>query len=203
MKKYLFPVLPLIVLSGCAHQQSESIPQPQIATESKPIDDNIRVIRPDIYQVDTSGRADVIREGRYTLVTLMPEDGQKYLLDQSVTINMFGKKKKALTLTVQQGLQTTLTHTGLSLCSPFNSSELTLSTLFSRSLPKVHYQFGPMRLRDALQMLAGPAYEITLNDITRTVCFQQRRPVAEKKPITPSQIETKTVTTTTTEIIEE
>ena len=94
---------------------------------------------------------------------------------------MLGKKKRALTATVEQGLRTTLKDTGLSLCHGFGQNEPTLSTLYSRPLPKVHYQFGPMALRDDLQMLAGPAY------------------ATGEKP----KVETTTTTTTTTEIIEE
>lgn len=37
-----------------------------------------------------------------------------------------------------------------------------------------------MALRDALQMLAGPAYEITINDVSRTVCFKLRPAVPER-----------------------
>ncbi len=46
-------------------------------------------------------------------------------------------------------------------------------TLFS-SITKNSPKFGPIRLRDALQMLAGPAYQLTINEQTRTVCFQLR-----------------------------
>lgn len=160
-----------------------------------------RIVQPDIYHTDSSGKAEVLRDGRYTLVNISPEEGQKYLLDQSVTIDMLGKKRKTLSATVEQGLQTTLRDTGFSLCSSFNSPEPTLSTLFYLPLPRVHYQFGPMALRDAVQMLAGPGYEMTVNDVTRVICFKQRPDVPKATGGEKQQIET--ITTTVTEIIEE
>lgn len=162
-----------------------------------------RVVQPDIYIDDHPTTPEVLREGRYTLVSLSPEDGQKYLLDQSVTVTVPQHNKKVFNANVENGLTATLNNTGLALCQRFNNNEPTLPTLFSRPLPKVHYQFGPVRLREALQMLAGPAYEITLNDITRTVCFKQRSSVPQNITTRHSPIETQTVTTTITEIIEE
>ena len=208
MKKMLLTVITLAVLSGCAHRQvtdeQQALENPSIQ-QGKPqiIQPEDRIVRPDIYTDYQPERTEVLREGRYTLINFSPEDGQKYLLDQSVSVNMLGKKKRALTATVEQGLRTTLKDTGLSLCHSFNQNEPTLSTLYSRSLPKVHYQFGPMALRDALQMLAGPAYEITINDVTRTVCFKLRPSVPERSQIEKTKVETTTTTTTTTEIIEE
>lgn len=154
-------------------------------------------ILPDIYQHVDESKTQIVRQGRYTLVNTSPEDGQKYLLEQMVSVNMTPKKKRAMTATVEQGLKTTLAGTGLSLCYGSNSNQT--SPLFALPLPKVHYQFGPIKLREALQMLAGPAYYVTLNDITRTVCFETRE--------TPVDIHKKRLeiisTTTKTEVIDE
>lgn len=162
-----------------------------------------RIVQPDIYLNDHPATPEVLREGRYTLVSLAPEDGQKYLLDQSVTVTVPQHNKKVFNANVENGLSATLNNTGLALCQRFNNNEPTLPTLFSRPLPKVHYQFGPVKLREALQMLAGPAYEITLNDITRTVCFKQRSSVPQNITTRHYPIETQTITTTITEILEE
>ena len=222
MKKILLTTFALVVLSGCAHKQQTADEQQALenpvhpeSASCLPENPNIqqgqhqvlqpedRIVRPDIYTDYQPERTEVLREGRYTLINFSPEEGQKYLLDQSVTVNMLGKKKRALTATVEQGLRTTLKDTGLSLCHGFGQNEPTLSTLYSRPLPKVHYQFGPMALRDALQMLAGPAYEITINDVSRTVCFKLRPAVPERATGEKPKVETTTTTTTTTEIIEE
>ena len=159
MKKILLTTFALVVLSGCAHKQQtadeqQALENPNIQQgQHQVLQPEDRIVRPDIYTDYQPERTEVLREGRYTLINFSPEEGQKYLLDQSVTVNMLGKKKRALTATVEQGLRTTLKDTGLSLCHGFGQNESTLSTLYSRPLPKVHYQFGPMALRDALQML--------------------------------------------------
>ena len=147
MKKILLTTFALVVLSGCAHKQQtadeqQALENPNIQQgQHQVLQPEDRIVRPDIYTDYQPERTEVLREGRYTLINFSPEDGQKYLLDQSVTVNMLGKKKRALTATVEQGLRTTLKDTGLSLCHGFGQNEPTLSTLYSRPLPKVHYQF--------------------------------------------------------------
>ncbi|HDX0990438.1 TPA: hypothetical protein RNX34_002172 [Pasteurella multocida] len=198
------------VLSGCVAQntsESEVTPLPdlgnnQISTQLKPIipEPEDRVVQNDIYQYNSPSNTEVIRDGRYTLVSIAPEDGQKFLLEQVVSVNILPKNKRNFTKTVEQGLRSTLQHTGLDLCYPMGMNvDHNVSTLFSRPLPKVHYQFGPMKLYEALQMLAGPAYEMTLNEVSRTICFKTRIVPADlqKKPL--EEITTKT----TTEIIED
>lgn len=89
--------------------------------------------------------------------------------------------------------------TGLNLCvaSSFGSNAK-VGAMFNNELPKIHYQFGPIYLREALQMLAGPAYELTIDDINRIVCFKPR--VVPAKDISPVE---KVISTTTIEVIEE
>lgn len=157
-----------------------------------------RVVLPSIYQTKQLP-GEVIRQGRYALVSVSPEAGQKYLLDQLVEVNLHkGQKRKLYTANVERGLRETLQNTGFSLCHAAYPSDV--ATLFSLPLPKVHYEFGPMRLREALQMIAGPAFDVVLNDITRTICFSTRPVVVEELNVSPVE----TITTTTTEeVIEE
>lgn len=198
-----------IILTGCVHHQSQSplstvetyplsVEGSIVETSNKPIPIvTEQAVIPDIYQYSDESNTQVIRQGRYTLVNISPEEGQKYLLEQMVTVNMTPKKKQMMNATVEQGLKTTLAGTGLKLC--YGSVLNQTSSLFSLPLPKIHYQFGPIKLREALQMLAGPAYYVTLNDITRTICFKTRD--------TPIEIEKKRLeiisTTTKTEVIDE
>lgn len=210
MKKLSIAACLAFVLSGCVAQnttESEVTPLPDfgndpVNTQLKPIppEPEARVVQMDIYQYNSPLNTEVIRDGRYTLVSIAPEDGQKFLLEQVVSVNILPKNKRNFSKTVEQGLRSTLQHTGLDLCYPMGINvDHNVSTLFSRPLPKVHYQFGPMKLYEALQMIAGPAYEMTLNDVTRTVCFKTRNApvVLQKKPLE------EVTTTTTTEIIED
>lgn len=215
MKKIFLTAVSLSLLNlyGCVKQQQSTdevfpLENHQIDAVNSPASPAItpilakdRIVFPDIYQTDSAGKTEVLREGRYTLVNISPEEGQKYLLDQSVTVDMLGKKRKSISATVEQGLHAALRESGLSLCSSMGANDQGLSTLFYLPLPKVHYQFGPMALRDALQMLAGPGYEMTLNDVTRIVCFKQRPNVP--KPISGEKQTIETTTTTVTEIIED
>lgn len=205
MRKILLTAIALCLVNACSVHSTEKnmTDVPSTTSVIASPQSTERVVQPDIYIDDHPTTPEVLREGRYTLVSLSPEDGQKYLLDQSVTVTVPQHNKKVFNANVENGLTATLNNTGLALCQRFNNNEPTLPTLFSRPLPKVHYQFGPMKLREALQMLAGPAYEITLNDITRTVCFKQRSSVPQNITTRHYPIETQTVTTTITEIIEE
>lgn len=208
-KTYISLSIASAILTGCAQHQVKSnqsssdiypLPVENLSTmnmdKTEPVF-NEQVIVPDIYQYSDEQSTQIIRQGRYTLVNTSPEDGQKYLLEQMVTVNMLPKKKQTMTATVEKGLKTTLSGTGLSLCygSGFNQT----ASLFSLPLPKVHHQFGPIKLREALQMLAGPAYYLTVNDITRTVCFKMR-----DKPIDVEKKRIEIISTTTkTEVVDE
>ncbi|MCW9734201.1 PilL N-terminal domain-containing protein [Avibacterium sp. 20-15] len=213
MKKSYFSLLIIgcvsVTMLGCVQHpqqglstatETQGFPEPEVVIGQNTSPPSVKfeqVIVPDIYQSLDESKTQIIRQGRYTLVNTSPEEGQKYLLEQMVTVNMLPKKKNLNVVTVEQGLTRTLSGTGLRLCagSHFNQT----ASLFSLPLPKVHRQFGPIKLREALQMLAGPAYAMTLNAFNRTVCFTPR-----DKPI---DVETKRVeiisTTTETEVINE
>ncbi|WP_419851723.1 hypothetical protein [Actinobacillus pleuropneumoniae] len=140
----------------------------------------LRTVKEDIYTADYDPNPEVVRYNRYTLITSAPDGGQKYLLEQMVNVNMSGKRKTYQSLSVEQGIWKTLNETGYSLCNPLDPD---VKSLFNLRLPRVHYQFGPTKLRDALQMLAGEAYELTVNDANRQVCFKRRAIVPEvQKP---------------------
>lgn len=136
------------------------------------------VVKEDIYTSDYDPSPEVVRYGRYTLVTSSPEGGKKYLLDQIVNIDMRKNKGKSYPyMTVRQGMERTLEGTGYSLC---HLASFDVKNLFALPLPHVHYNFGPTKLRDALQMLAGEAFELTLNAPIRQVCFNLRSVIPEQ-----------------------
>ncbi|MEN4771388.1 pilus assembly protein PilL, partial [Duffyella gerundensis] len=63
-----------------------------------------------------------------------------------------------------------LKQSGYSLCQtgPANG------VLYRQPLPAVQYQLGPMRLRTALQVMAGAAWQLEVDDVQRVVCHSLR-----------------------------
>ncbi|AWX14706.1 pilus assembly protein PilL [Mergibacter septicus] len=124
-------------------------------------------IEPDLYKLNKNELPEVVRFDRYTLVSTAPLNSQKYLLDQLVHLNLNIKRNYS----VETGLKMLLKNSGFSLCQ---ATVPDVRTLYSHPLPKIHYKFGPMRLRNAVQMLAGNAYQASVNDVSREICFHRR-----------------------------
>ncbi|HEE4993076.1 TPA: PilL N-terminal domain-containing protein [Klebsiella pneumoniae] len=104
----------------------------------------------------------VVRYGRYTLVELAPASAQQDLLLQVVDVAIPDTR----TATVGDALRHVLLRSGYQLCSV---GEITAFN--SLPLPASHYRLGPMLLRDALLTLAGPAWDLKVDDGARRVCF--------------------------------
>lgn len=105
----------------------------------------------------------VQRYGRYTLVELAPEAAQEKLLLQVVDINL----PPAWSISVGDALNYVLLRTGYRLCDGTSEN----ASLLALPLPAAHLKVGPMVLRDALQMLAGPAWSLQTHERHRQVCF--------------------------------
>lgn len=103
----------------------------------------------------------VIRYGRYTLVELTPEPAQRDLMQQVVDVTM----PPTLEATVGAAMRHVLLGTGYQLCDSVDALPL-----FGLPLPAAHLHLGPLVLRDALQTLAGPAWDLTVDDAARQVC---------------------------------
>jgi conjugative transfer region protein (TIGR03748 family) len=107
--------------------------------------------------------AEDVRYSRYTLVstrTATDPDLLAQIVDTRIPATMTPTLKDALAYVLQR--------TGFALCAPPTPE---VETLFSRPLPAVHYRVGPTPLREALSLLAGSAYQVEVDDITRTICF--------------------------------
>ncbi|MGV8863012.1 MAG: PilL N-terminal domain-containing protein [Pseudomonas sp.] len=116
--------------------------------------------------------------GRYTLVSTAPTPEQRDLLAQIIDVSI----PSNLNPTVQDALQYVLQRSGYSLC-PITAS---VKILFTRPLPAAHYQLGPIALRDALQVLAGPAWQLTVVEVSRSICFEQQKTAIGISPIMPA-----------------
>ncbi|HHW1764633.1 TPA: PilL N-terminal domain-containing protein [Pseudomonas aeruginosa] len=117
----------------------------------------------------------VVRYGRYTLVELAPMAAQRDLLLQTVDVSM----PEDARATVGDGLRHVLKRSGYQLCETAHA----VIELYALPLPAAHLHLGPMSLRDALLTLAGPAWELHVNDRTRQVCFERTGEPAGTEPI--------------------
>lgn len=104
----------------------------------------------------------VLRSGRYTLIDLVADAPQLDLMQQIVDITF----PSPFNATVGDALRYLLLRTGYQLCeSP------AIQPLESLPLPAAHLHLGPLTLRQAAQVLSGPAWTIQVDDSTRRVCF--------------------------------
>lgn len=104
------------------------------------------------------------RYGRYTLVELVPEPAQRDLLQQAVEVSI----PPMLDASVGDAMRHVLLRSGYRLCDAPEAA-----ALYALLLPAAHLRLGPLMLRDALLTLAGPAWELSVDDVTRQVCFSR------------------------------
>lgn len=112
---------------------------------------------------------EVVHSSRYTLVSLTPDEALRYPLRQvaSHTFPVPNKKNRKV-LSRGDALHLWLTGTGYGLCLPVTKDA---RQLFNSPLPDIQRSPGPLRVDDALKIIAGPAWSMTVDEITRTVCF--------------------------------
>ncbi|UVL43164.1 PilL N-terminal domain-containing protein [Pseudomonas sp. B21-040] len=172
MERFFTPVCLLGLLSACTAHVHNTLPtDPDIDSSSNRT------------QFSTDHPAE-LRYGRYTLVSTEPTTEQRDLLAQIIEVSI----PSSLSPSVQEALQHVLQRSGYSLC-PVSAS---VRVLFTRPLPAAHYRLGPISLRRALQVLAGPAWQLTTDEVSRSVCFEQQKTdagVALITPVSPLQLE--------------
>ncbi|MGN7934070.1 PilL N-terminal domain-containing protein [Pseudomonas sp. 22447] len=165
MERFFTPVCLLGLLSACSAQIPTPLrTNPGIDSGSNPT------------QFSTDHPTE-LRYGRYTLVSTEPTTEQRDLLAQIIDVNIPSSQIPS----VQDALQYVLQRSGYSLC-PASAS---LKVLFTLPLPAVHYRLGPIPLRSALQVLAGPAWELTTDEVSRSVCFVRQKTEAGAALLTP------------------
>ncbi|WP_431712564.1 pilus assembly protein PilL [Serratia marcescens] len=163
MKKTLVvSALAAVILTGCTTQQPLQQRDASLVTPSVTVTRNVQPVSPDAY-----GQApEVVRYDRYLLVSTDPAAVQRDPLSQIIDIRIPASVKP----TVADALRYSLRQSGYTLCAtgPANG------VLYRQALPAVQYQLGPMRLRTALQVLAGPAWQLEVDDVQRVVCHSLR-----------------------------
>lgn len=136
----------------------------------------------DIYQRSP----EVVRYDRYTLVNTRPADSQRDPLNQIVDITM----PASIVKSVGDGFRYLLLESGYSLCP---SSSPVFSELLSRPLPAVQRSIGPVRLSEALQIVAGQAWRLRIDEVNREICFVLRDEYRSFAVSTPVVATAKTV----------
>lgn len=112
-----------------------------------------------------------VRQDRYTLASTRPTLEQRQPLYQLINVQI----APALHATVGEALHHILHYSGYSLC-PDNPA---VTRLFHRPLPAVHHNLGPIVLLDALTIIGGPAWRLTIDPVERSMCYVLRLPAPE------------------------
>ncbi|MDC9589434.1 PilL N-terminal domain-containing protein [Xenorhabdus sp. XENO-10] len=164
-----------VTLAGCTVPVKQPLPQPsQNSFSSVTLTRNIQSVSPDIYQQIP----EVVRYGRYLLVSTNPTEAQRDPLSQLIDIQIPASQNP----TVADAMRYVLRQSGYALCVPDKKNDI----LYRQPLPSVHAQLGPVRLRTALQVMAGPAWQLEVDEVKRVVCHHLRQgyqlPVPAKQP---------------------
>ncbi|ELS9902051.1 TcpQ domain-containing protein [Salmonella enterica] len=149
--------LPLVI-AGCAQQTSTSTARDSAFAQS---------LRPPVFSDIYQRSPEVTRRCRYTLVSVKSADAQREPLNQLIDITMPGQ----LVNSVGDGFRYLLFQSGYSLCGRYGAD---FAELLKRPLPAVQRKIGPMRLSEALQVVAGPAWRMSVDEVNREVCFVLR-----------------------------
>lgn len=151
--KYIFLIfitISSICLTACVKKQLLQI---------KPVE-----LNPVKYEDYQNKKNEVISYDRYTLVNVGASEDQRLVLNQIIDISI----PSNMITTVSGGMNHLLKQSGFALCQ----DNLLQQTLFNKPLPLIQYKLGPIRLGDALQIMAGPAFQLTIDNVERNVCFQ-------------------------------
>ncbi|MDG0300257.1 response regulator [Klebsiella quasipneumoniae] len=140
-------VITLLMLGGCKSPQQPVAPALEPATPPAP---------------------EVVRYDRYLLINTRPDEAQRNPLHQIVNINL----PLNLKLTVGDAFTWLLKQSGYSLCVDDHPTQF----LAGKPLPLSQYRLGPMRLEEALKMLAGPSWLMQTDVLNREVCFHLNTP---------------------------
>lgn len=152
------------LVAGCAIQKAEQPPKPAFDSSRNP-----EWLSPDIYPNGATPEKDqVVRYGRYTMVSTEPDAGQRDLMAQIIDVTI----PSSMNPSVRDAMLYVVDRSGYALCSP---SAQHVEILYTRPLPAAQYKLGPMTLRNTLQVLAGPAWQVKVDEVNRQVCFVLRQ----------------------------
>ncbi|MDC9615866.1 PilL N-terminal domain-containing protein [Xenorhabdus khoisanae] len=167
-----------VIMTGCTAPVKPPQSHPSKATfPSVTLTRNVQSASPDIY----GQKPEVVRYGRYLLISTDPTEAQRDPLSQLIDIHI----PVSLKPTVADAMRYVLRQSGYTLCAPEKTNDI----LYRQPLPAVHTQLGPVRLRTALQIMAGPAWQLDVDEVQRVVCHHLRQGYQLPIPAKPSQQE--------------
>ncbi|MFC0227670.1 PFGI-1 class ICE element type IV pilus protein PilL2 [Serratia aquatilis] len=155
-------LLAAAVLTGCVKSQKNLPRDPVSPLAGVQLSSNVQSAQPDLFATPL----EVVRYDRYLLVSTSPSQAQRAPLEQVIDIRI----PASLSPTVADAMRYALRQSGFSLCSITSANRV----LYNQALPAVHYQLGPIRLSEALQILAGPAWQLEVDAVQRVVCHSLR-----------------------------
>ena len=112
-------------------------------------------------------QANDLQVGRYSLITATPTQAQAALLAATITVR-FPERIQ----TVGEAVPYLLQRSGYRLATAESIGPDT-AALFALPLPAVHRNLGPMTLRDALEILVGPAFHLVQDPVHRLITFER------------------------------
>src|SRR3990167_5063536 len=152
----------LALIASCTTQTAQT-PKPAFDSSRNP-----DMLTPDLYPGGAVPEKEpVVRYGRYTLVSTLPDSGQRDLMAQIIDISIPANMHP----NVHEAMQYVVDRSGYTLCSADSGH---VNILYTRPLPAAQYKLGPMTLRNTLQVLAGPAWQVKVDEVNRQVCYVLR-----------------------------
>lgn len=162
MTRQLTTLTLCLLLASCTTHKAEP---------ARPAFDSSRnpdLLSPDLYPNGVQPEKEpVVRYGRYTLVSTQPDAGQRDLMAQIIDVTI----PSSMNPSVKDAMQYVMSRSGYSLC-PAEAGHVNI--LYTRPLPAAQYKLGPMTLRNTLQVLSGPAWQVKVDEVARQVCFVLR-----------------------------
>ncbi len=141
--------LTLSFLAGCASTPSSLTPNEHVAEIANVMEPPLSVV--------------MMPTARYTLVELRPDAGQQNLQQQIIDLRIPATNATS----VGDSIRYVLRRSGYQLCE----GDPALVTLWALPLPAAHMQLGPLPLNQTLQLLAGAAWRLSIDERARQVCF--------------------------------
>lgn len=158
--KLAYILLPL-AMSACSVQETK--PVSKIVTQP-PVEQK----KPDMfveryyYQPPKETQVQI---GRYSSADASNTDEQENLLNVVIQTEI-----PATVMTVGEAINFLLLRSGFSL-APVEAQGIHVTQLLQKSLPQAHRRVGPIMLKDALTMLVGKAFWMSVDPVHRLIAF--------------------------------